>query len=723
MSALAADALPPGGPGAAAAAGAAAPALPAQAWPTLRDDVQIHVAGNNRDGSPAWHLADPVRNLFFRIGWLEFEALRRWHLADAGVIAASIAAETTLAPEAEDIAAFAQFLQRQELVREARVKPPRSIGRWLLHNYLFIRIPLIRPERMLRRALPYVRWMLGVRFLAVTLLAGIVGLLLAARQWDVLVANLRGAMSWDGFVAFAGALVFSKCVHECGHAFVATRNGVRVGHMGLALLVMFPMAYTDTGESWKLDQSKHRLATASAGVVAELALAMWCTFFWSFAPDGNFRNALFFLGTTAWVMTLLVNASPFMRFDGYFILSDALDFPGLHERSGRWAKRWVRWRLLGIRDPAPDVVSPRFASLLTGFAFATWIYRFTVFIGIAVIVYHAFFKAMGLSLFVVEIATFVVAPLVMEMRVWKSRSAEIDRRRVRRWLLVLAVPALVLLVPWSGRIQAAGVMEARAEQPVYPPYPARIERIAVHDGMPVRRGQLLFELVAATPQAERDKARAMGEAYAATARGALALDRNAGARQVVADQMARQYATEQEANIAELGRLRMVAAIDGEVRDVDETLREGSWVPVSTRMAIVVGGGTRWRAQALVSDADRLRLQLGGDATVYVKGGWQRLQGRIVAIDQSAVERLPSLLLAHSHGGDIALNPTAPPAELRPAGVWYRVMVEGDGLDGPLRAESGVTVHFEGQRQSLARRWIDSVLLTLLQQTGLGKDG
>lgn len=719
MSALAANALPPQGTGAAAPT----PAAPGPAWPSLRDDVQIHVAGNNRDGSPAWHLADPVRNLFFRIGWLEFEALRRWHLADPAAIAAAIAAETTLAPEADDIAAFAQFLQRQELVRETRVKVRRSIGRWLLHNYLFIRIPLVRPERLLRRCLPYVRWMLGPRFLVATLLAGIAGLLLAARQWDVLVANFRGAMSWDGFIAFFGALVFSKCVHELGHAFVATRNGVRVGHMGLALLVMFPMAYTDTGESWKLDKSRHRLATASAGVLAELALAMWCTFFWSFAPEGDFRNALFFLGTTAWVMTLLVNASPFMRFDGYFILSDALDFPGLHERAGRWAKRWVRWHLLGLRDPKPDVVSRRFATMLTGFAFATWIYRFVVFIGIAVIVYHAFFKVMGLALFVVEIVTFVVAPVMMEMRVWKSRSAEIDRRRVRRWLIGLAGPALVLLVPWSGRVQSPGIVEARAEQPVYPPYPARIERIAVGDGMPVQRGQLLFELVAATPEAERDKAQAMGEAYAATARGALALDRDAGARQVVAEQMARQYAAERKASIAELGRLHIVAAIDGEVRDVDQTLHEGSWVPVSTRMAIVVGGGTRWRAQALVSDADRMRLQVGGEATVYVKGRWQRLQGRIVAIDQGAVERLPSLLLAQAHGGDVPLNPTASPGELRPAGVWYRVMVEGEGLEAPLQAESRATLHFAGRRESLARRWIDSALLTLLQQTGLGKDG
>ncbi|EQB6624687.1 site-2 protease family protein, partial [Escherichia coli] len=68
----------------------------------------------------------------------------------------------------------------------------------------------------------------------------------------------------------AVALILSKCWHELGHAFMATRYGVRVGHMGVALLVMWPMAYTDTGESWKLSQSRHRLSIASAGIMAEL---------------------------------------------------------------------------------------------------------------------------------------------------------------------------------------------------------------------------------------------------------------------------------------------------------------------------------------------------------------------------------------------------------------------------------------------------------------------
>ncbi|WP_291783546.1 HlyD family efflux transporter periplasmic adaptor subunit [Luteibacter sp.] len=697
-------------------------AMPAAPWPALREELDVHVAGRNRDGSPAWHLADPVRNQFFRIGWLEFEMLRRWHLADPERIADAVAAETTLMPLPEDVTGFARFLQQQQLTRDTSLRPPTSVLHWLLQNYLFIRIPLIRPERLLRKALPFVAPMFGMRFLLATLLAAVIGIMFAVRQWDTVLANLHGAMSWDGVVAFAGALVLSKCWHELGHAFVATRHGVRVGHMGIALLVMWPMAYTDTGESWKLERSRRRLAIASAGVLAELVLAAWCTLFWAFAPDGNFRNALFFLGTTAWVLTLLVNVSPFMRFDGYFILADALDYPGLHERAGRWAKRWMRRCLLGLEDPRPDAVSPRFAAFLTVFAFATWVYRLSLFVGIAVVVYHAFFKALGLILFLVEIVTFVVKPMLNETKVWWARRDEIRWKSVRRRLIVPVALAVVLFVPWSSRITADGVVEAGYVQAVYTPYPAKLDSVHVVEGERVRAGKVMFELSAPSPQDDGDKASALRDAYESAARGAVALDRDGVAKQVVADRMVQRYAAQGEASAAELGRLQLIASEDGIVRDIDSTLAKGGWVSPGTRIATVVGG-TRWRAEVLVSEADRSRLADGAEVTVYPQGSLHPLRGYVSMMDGGAVERLPSLVLAKNHGGPIALNPTKPVKELRPAGVWYRVLVEGDGLDEPLPAERAASVRIDGERQSLARRWIDSALLTILQQTGLGKDG
>jgi putative peptide zinc metalloprotease protein len=698
-------------PGAPAATAAPAP------WPELREELQINAAGANRDGSPAWHICDPVRNLFFRIGWLEFEILQRWPMANGEAIAADVAETTTLAAQPDDVEQFTRFLAQHQLLRGARQKPAMPLWRWLLNNYLFIRIPLVRPAHLLNRLMPWVRWLFSGWFLGATALAAITGAVLAARQLDVVEANLRGALNWEGVVGFAGAIVFSKVLHELGHAFVSTRHGVRVGHMGVALLVMWPMPYTDTGESWKLARSRHRFAIASAGICAELVLAAWATFLWAFMPDGNFRNALFFLATTAWVLTLLVNASPFMRFDGYYMLTDALDFPGLHERAGHQARRAMRKWLLGLEEPSTEVLPPNFRRFLIGFAFATWVYRLVLFVGIAVVVYHAFFKALGVLLFVVELAVFLGRPIMAELRVWWQRRAEIPRRRLLGWALVLGAAALLLGVPWFSGISAPGVMKAASEQPIYSPFAARLDALTLKNGEAIRPDGVLVELDAPSQGEERDKAVALSAAYARSARGALGLPEDGAARLAVAEQLASRYDAERRAREAELRRLRIVATRDGTVRDVDPTLQPGTWVGPSQLIAVIIDG-RRWRVEALVSERDRQRLSNGGKAVVIVKGRTRKLEGTVVAIDSSPVNRLPHLLLAQDHGGPVTLNPTQPKKELRPADAWFRVLVEGES-DAPVDAVHEVRVHFDGTRESLAHGWIDSALSVLIQQSGL----
>ena len=62
----------------------------------------------------------------------------------------------------------------------------------------------------------------------------------------------------------------------------------------------------------------------------------------------------FLLATTTWVSTVLINASPFMRFDGYFLLSDFLQMPNLHARAFALARWDLRERLFALGEPAPE---------------------------------------------------------------------------------------------------------------------------------------------------------------------------------------------------------------------------------------------------------------------------------------------------------------------------------------------------------------------------------
>ncbi len=694
------------------------PAPQTPPWPALREELRLHRAGNNPDGSPAWHVADPVSNRFCRIGWLEFEILVRWELADADRIAADIRAHTTLAAEAQDVEAFTAFLRAQQLLRDPvrRTHAARFGWRWWLHNYLFLRIPLVRPARPLAWLAPRLAPLWSRGFLVLTVLAGLSGLLLASRQWDDVGAGLSGLFTWQGGLTVLAALALSKLVHELAHALTATRLGVRVGHMGVALVVLWPMAYTDTGEGWKLSESRERLAIASAGVLAELALAAWATLLWCLLPDSALRQGLLLLATTSWTWTLLVNASPFMRFDGYFILCDWLDFPALHERAGAFAKRWLRRAVLGLRAPPPEPLPHGRGALLTGFALVTWLYRLVLFVGIAVVVYHAFFKALGIVLFAVDIWVFVARPVAAELRAWWGLRARVRVARVVLLLLATGLPLAALLLPWPTRVTAPGVLRAASEQALYAPFPGRIEQLHVREGQPLPAGAAVADLRAPFEEDEQRRALALAEGYRRAAEGAVGLEQDGAARGVIAERQRQRWTAEAEARAAEMGRLRLTTDNEGRVSDLDPMLTAGSWIDASTPIAWLVSD-RGWQVEALVAEADLPRIRAGNRAAVFVSGTAQRLDGEVAWIDPSRAQRLPHGLLAQPHGGPVAvLQPDRAGGGIQPAEALYRVLVQGQGAMPGRLAVRRVTVHIEAEPSSPGRRWLANAAAALLRQ-------
>jgi len=64
-------------------------------------------------------------------------------------------------------------------------------------------------------------------------------------------------------------------------------------------------------------------------MIVEFGIACIAIFLWSFLPDGPARSAAFFAATSSWVLSLMVNLNPCMRFDGYYLLSDLCGFQNM----------------------------------------------------------------------------------------------------------------------------------------------------------------------------------------------------------------------------------------------------------------------------------------------------------------------------------------------------------------------------------------------------------
>ena len=470
--------------------------------PRLRDELDLLPGPVLPDGQPSWTLHDPVRGQFFRIDWPSFEVLQRWALDDPAAMAEAISSQTTLQMGAADVVAVVEFLVGNQLTQPFGAQTAAQLAqryaqmhgtalKWLLHHYLFFRIPLWHPDAWLGRWQGVAGRLYSRGFAQLTALALVLGLSQVARHWDAFSASLVDTFNWEGLAAYGVALFVVKLLHELGHAFTAKRLGCRVPTMGVAFLVMWPVAYTDTNDSWRLTDRMQRLQVAAAGIATELMVAAWATLAWALLPDGALRSAAFVLATISWVATLAINASPFMRFDGYFILSDWLDLPNLHERSFALARWKLRETLFDLGEDPPEHFPRRQQWGLIAFAWATWIYRLVLFLGIAALVYHYFFKLLGVGLFLVEILWFVLLPFVHEWQAWRQRWPVLRTRgRSRVSAAILLALVLLVLLPWPGRVTGSALLRPDEVWPVYATSGAQVQALPFADGAQVAAGQL-----------------------------------------------------------------------------------------------------------------------------------------------------------------------------------------------------------------------------------------
>ena len=681
-----------------------------QTLPALRQDLKLLPETTDEAGAPRWLVFDALQNRYHaltRQGLLLVEAWRAGmpsdrflkELAGAGVQVAQ-----------EELEEFVAFLARNELleargqagdasIERRRAARARPLEASLIKNYLFFRIPILRPDAFLRRTLGAVAWTMTDMFRVMTILAGLFGLFLAGRQWDMFVASFRDAVSLQGAAAFLATIAAVKVVHELAHGYTARQLGCRVASIGVAFIVLFPILYTDTTDTWRLHDRFQRLKVVMAGLKSELYLAAWATLVWAILPDGIIRSVAFYVATTGWISSALINLSPLLRFDGYYAFSDLLGMENLQARGfalGRW---FLRRLLFGFPDQAPEALQPARMRLVLLYAYLTWIYRFFVFLGIALLVYHLTFKVLGIFLFLVEIYWFIARPVLAEIRVWWRR-----RRKAR----LSPLRALVLSVFFGGLVWAAwpiprsiavpAILYLSSEE-IYAPRDAWVRSVAVDDGVVVRRGDMLVLLEAPALNAEqallkRELAGLEAQlAVNAVRRGALPLlrERRADVRNRLRQIDAALMASTIVANRP--GRLEHVAP-----------LSVGHWVGQAELLARL-RDPAEMRIYALMLETDVRRIDLGVGATFVAP--WPRrlrLENVPVHAEITPVRQIPFVELAEPNGGPLAVAPTGDGRTLETPAMAIAISVPNNSsielrhrLRGTLRLKTGP--------ESLVLRW------------------
>lgn len=696
--------------------------------PGLREDLAVFPSARTARGEKSWVLHDPLRNRYFHIGESEVVLLNLWAGAGEAALLVEAARRESIQVELPDVLAFVEFLVRSELTQPAKggverfsaLYEAKQQAWWekLLHGYLFFKVPLLRPDALLERLYPRVRPLLSRRFAVVTATVGVVGLFFVLRQWDIFLSTFLAFLNWEGALGFGLAIAVVKILHETGHAIACRHFGLRVPSIGVAFIVMWPVMYTDASEAWRLTSRHSRLVIACAGMLVELSIACYATMLWLLLPDGILRSVMFTLATTTWITSLAVNLNPLMRFDGYYIFSDLFNIPNLQERGFALARNRLRHHLFGIPLTGDLGLPPREQYIAMGWAYATWVYRFFLFIGIAFLVYHFFFKLLGILLFLVEIWWFLVGPIWREVKNWRELSAEMMPWRQRAWWIGLIALLLVLLIPWESSFRVPALMRAGELQHLYPSESAQVLAVHVKNGQQVKAGDLLMELWSPELDAE------VAAANTTVQRAEFDLNRVVASATMGSDRMVVEEARARaQASLDGLAgrrqKMRLVAPFSGVLADIPSSIRTGLWVGAKQSLGILVGNGGGLVVDAYV-DEDYLRFVRKNarvrfypdDVTVPVQ------YGRVEEVDTMDTVLLAEPYLAQVFGGGIPVRMTSEGAV--PEHAIYRVRIRLDAesaKQGPMRVVRG-WARLEGDSRSLLQRAGSYVVGVLLRESG-----
>ncbi len=691
--------------------------------PPLRQELVLTDGPRAHDGQPGWTLQDPARNRFFRLDWLTYEVLQRWSFDDPELIARLICEQTPLKPGAKDVESVVTFFGVNQLLKFSGLDNSGALARhqaaarqkwwlWLVHNYLFFRVPLVRLEPLLIWANRRLAFLFSHWFWRMTGLAALLGFILVSRQWEAFKSTWTDLGSFDGILGLAFVLVGVKVVHEFGHGITAKRFGCRVPSMGIAFLVLTPVAYTDTNESWALRERRPRLLIGAAGMLAELCLAAWATLAWGVLPDGYWRSAAFMVATITWVKSLVINLSPVMRFDGYYLLSDYLDIPNLHGRAFALARWQLREWLFRLQEPPPEYFRRTLARGLVALAIFIWIYRLVIFLGIAVFVYYFFFKALGIVLFAVEIVWFVLLPIGAEIKEWFARRKQILGSPRLRWLAigVLGVGFLAY-VPMPKRIRMQGELRPQQEFRVVAAEAARLIALGVPDGAMVDAGQPLLRLESDALRQRRRRAEtrvALLEAVITAAE----VDPTMRARlPMMQATLVTARAVAHEAEVA-LAQLSPIAPFRGVWRLVDCDLQAPDWVGRQEEVATLVGKKI-WQAVGYLDEQSAHLVVAGASARFYPDGCPELMVNlRVRSVERDAARSLSIPMLTTPFGGDVRARVVG--NDVVPEDSVYRITFEAFSTPAELttqirRGRIVITAGAESMLARLSRSFVSTV--------------
>ncbi|MCA9140969.1 MAG: HlyD family efflux transporter periplasmic adaptor subunit [Planctomycetales bacterium] len=378
--------------------------------------------------------------------------------------------------------------------------------RWTQHitGVLFIRFPGVDPEPLLRRLYPLARPAFSATGIVVMLSIILAAIGAISANWDRFVSEMPAMQQWTqlrAILVLAAVIASTKVCHELGHAIVCKHFGGECHQIGPMLLVFTPALYCDTSDSWTLSNRFSRAAVGMAGIAVEILLASLATLVWVATGPSLIHYVAMNVMLVCSVSTLLFNANPLLRYDGYYVLSDLCDVPNLGPRSRQLLSKRTGELFFGTQPDADESIRGRERFWMLVYALAAFAYRWTLtflilwFILVMLRPYRL--ESVGQLILLFAVAGLIYSTFrgtILFLRSPAQRKM-IRMSRVMKSGTVIALLMVAAMWPLPSGESVTGRVVPRQETPVYVATGGHLDHLSKTNGQWVDQGELIAELV------------------------------------------------------------------------------------------------------------------------------------------------------------------------------------------------------------------------------------
>ncbi|MCH9022530.1 MAG: hypothetical protein IID32_07175, partial [Planctomycetes bacterium] len=347
----------------------ASSATPEDSAPLPRARVDVELAEQVYYGKPCWVLKDPAALRYYRLRPPEHTIYK---MLDGKVKMDEILQilKERFPEDEYDAQAVMNFIimlrganllhipgqsDTDYLLKRKKVLT-RGFFKRLSQEYLFFKVPIFDPDKLLNVQYKYLGRLIYSRFTGICVWIMLAGALLLLIDNIDKMGQAQPLLSWTNLLYLIPALFFIKLIHEFGHGLTSKHFGNEIHEMGILFLVFTPCFFCDVSDAWMIPAKRKRMWITAAGIVVEIVLAGLATYIWALTEPKTVINQFALnVMVAASVNTILFNGNPLLRFDGYYFLMDGVEIPNLRQKGFGYLIYLLQRHVLGMKDATEPI--------------------------------------------------------------------------------------------------------------------------------------------------------------------------------------------------------------------------------------------------------------------------------------------------------------------------------------------------------------------------------